>query len=320
MPVSVVIPAYNAERFIGEALESVRAQTVRPSEVIVVDDGSTDATARIAAEWGARVIRQPNGRAAAARNTGISASASEWVAFLDADDLWTADKLEAQCEVVRTQPQVGFVFTDHAQFDAEGVKVPSMFHWRPNYQAIRRQEVSPGISIFDTDSLVEGFLEGNFLVPSTWLVRRSVLDEAGPLDPALGGYCEDREYCLRLLCVTSAAAVERPLMRLRLRPGSVSSNAASMHLGRAMVAERVLAHPERYPPRSLAHARENRALELKRAGRQFLMDGRCWAARAVLLRSLQARPSVRTLVLLALALAGKRTCRRVLASREPHAR
>jgi glycosyltransferase involved in cell wall biosynthesis len=93
--VAVVIPAYNAGQFIGEALDSVSAQTARPSEVIVVDDGSTDRTAAVARSRGVTLLTQPNRGVAAARNLAIRATGQHWIAFLDADDVWEPGKLEA---------------------------------------------------------------------------------------------------------------------------------------------------------------------------------------------------------------------------------
>ena len=98
--VSVVIPAYNMEKYIGRAIDSVLAQTRQPDEIIVVDDGSTDNTADVIKSYGSRVhyIRQENGGASVARNTGIEAAKSEWIAFLDADDEWLPEKLQLQIE------------------------------------------------------------------------------------------------------------------------------------------------------------------------------------------------------------------------------
>src|SRR5690348_10269988 len=96
--VSVVIPAFNAAEYIGQAIDSVLAQTHQPIEIIVVDDGSTDQTAQIAAAYPApvRVLRKPNGGPASARNMGIAAATGSWIALLDADDRWLANKLERQ--------------------------------------------------------------------------------------------------------------------------------------------------------------------------------------------------------------------------------
>jgi glycosyltransferase involved in cell wall biosynthesis len=96
VPVSVVIPALNAERFIGQAIESVHAQTLKGSEIIVVDNGCTDRTAQIATEMGANVVVEWQRGLSRARNAGIRESTQEWIALLDSDDLWDAEKMERQ--------------------------------------------------------------------------------------------------------------------------------------------------------------------------------------------------------------------------------
>jgi len=99
--VSVVIPAYNAERFISDTIKTVLAQTYEIFEIVVVDDGSSDRTAEVAAGFPrTRVIRQPNSGQSAARNTGIRAASGEWIAFLDHDDLWHPRKTEIQLRCV----------------------------------------------------------------------------------------------------------------------------------------------------------------------------------------------------------------------------
>lgn len=104
--ISVVIPCYNAAAFLRATIESILGQTQPVLEVIVVDDGSTDDSARIAESFGppVRVISQPNQGESAARNRGIEAAAGDWVAFLDADDLWLPTKVERQADVIRSAP------------------------------------------------------------------------------------------------------------------------------------------------------------------------------------------------------------------------
>ena len=107
--ISVVIPAFRAERTIQRAMDSVLAQTKPASEIIVVDDGSPDNQAAIVSQYGPPVIllRQANGKTAVARNTGIERATGDFVAFLDADDYWEPEKLERQLAVFATHPRSG---------------------------------------------------------------------------------------------------------------------------------------------------------------------------------------------------------------------
>ncbi len=104
--ISVIIPVHNGERFLAEAIRSVLAQTLPPNEIIVVDDGSTDASAEVARAFGlpVRVLAQPNLGPAAARNLGVENACGDLLAFLDADDLWLPDKLARQTQVLRADP------------------------------------------------------------------------------------------------------------------------------------------------------------------------------------------------------------------------
>lgn len=119
--VSVVIPMYNAERFIGEALESVRSQTIRPREIIVVDDGSTDRSVAVVEAWDPeiRVLTQANAGAASARQAGSALAKGEMLAFLDADDLWLPDALEVRLAVLEAHPDVHAVYGGVQQFMCE---------------------------------------------------------------------------------------------------------------------------------------------------------------------------------------------------------
>src|SRR5262249_15019068 len=121
--VSVVVPAYNAERTLRETLDSVLGQTLQDFEVLVVDDGSSDATAAVARDAGdprVRVLSVPNGGVARARNLGIQEANGDLIAFLDADDLWRPRKLERQVEALEARPRAGMSFTAALRIDADG--------------------------------------------------------------------------------------------------------------------------------------------------------------------------------------------------------
>ena len=110
---SVIIPAFNCERYLGEAIESALAQTRPPSEIILVDDGSTDGTAAVARRFGdaITVLQQPNGGIGAARNLGIARSNGAFLAFLDADDIWETHKLELQWAAFDADPSMDLCFS-----------------------------------------------------------------------------------------------------------------------------------------------------------------------------------------------------------------
>jgi glycosyltransferase involved in cell wall biosynthesis len=157
--VSVIIPVYNGERFLAEALQSVIEQTYTPSEIIVVDDGSTDGTAAVAQAFPVRYLYQANQGPSAARNAGVQRSSGEIIAFLDADDIWMPEKLAKQLAVLDDDERVGLVFCYQRYFfDTEVVK-PAWF--RPN-----------------------GPPEGEpSYWPSSWVMRRSAWEKIGPLRP-----------------------------------------------------------------------------------------------------------------------------------------
>ena len=296
LPISVIVPAYNAAAFLKEALESVRAQTQPPAEVIVIDNGSRDATPTIAQDAGARLLRLNRPSVSAARNAGIRAASAAWVAFLDADDVWDPDKLASQWRAVEQCPEIGIVITDFTEFDSTGVLSRSFLERRPNYQAIIRREVAPAVMCCDASSFQTHFLRGNFFAPSTVLTRRDLLLEVGLFDERLT-HMEDRELWLRMLPRTVVAVVERPLVHARLHTSNATNDAIKMALGGAMVAECVLANPGKYPTGALDYYRAERPKFYLNAGRFAEESGDLQGARGHYLRSWRAGGGMRPLTL-----------------------
>ncbi len=111
MRISAVIPCYNTAAFVGEAIDSALGQSRPPDEIVVVDDGSTDASADVARGYGERVrlVRQPNGGIGAARNRGLAESSGDWIAFLDADDVWPRDSLAARVAAIEASVSLDYV-------------------------------------------------------------------------------------------------------------------------------------------------------------------------------------------------------------------
>jgi len=116
--ISVIIPVYNGEKYLAEAIESVLAQTCRPIEIIVVDDGSTDRSADVARSFSeaVRYYYQPNSGSGAARNTGVKTARGSLLAFLDADDLWVKEKLSCQMPMLEADPSPDMVFGHVSHF------------------------------------------------------------------------------------------------------------------------------------------------------------------------------------------------------------
>ncbi len=169
----MVIPAYNSERYIGRALESVLGQSYGVSEIIVVDDGSSDGTAEAVRGFGeaVRLIEQENGGASAARNAGIKSASGEWVAFLDADDEWLVDKLAKQVEILEGNPELVWVSGNYYQeLTSEGR--------RGIYTPVEKcREILGGKDYFE--SYFEAFGIGVWGHTDMMVIRRDVLFSAG---------------------------------------------------------------------------------------------------------------------------------------------
>lgn len=227
--VSVIIPAYNAAPFIGEAIASVLAQTHRELDIMVVDDGSTDGTVDVVRRFGARVclLQQRQGGAAVARNAGASATAGEWLAFLDADDAWLPEKLSHQLAVA--DAGTGLVYSDRFNMgEADG--------W-PRIHG----DLFP---ILEGDIFLPLLETGNFITTSTVIVRRDVFRAVGGfcIDPALLP-AEDWDLWLRIAERHCIRACREPLANYRLHAAGVSTNFARMNGARRRVIARAVDLP-----------------------------------------------------------------------------
>lgn len=201
--VSVVLPTYNRAPTLSRAVRSVLAQTFTDLELIVVDDGSTDATSSVLAQFDdprLRVLRQPNAGAAAARNAGIALAQGEWLAFQDSDDEWLLDKvaLQLRCALDR-----GAHWVLGTYVASQG---PTGFLVRPT------ATLAGGPPLRDV-------LDGWPIITPTWLARRASLAAAGGFDARLP-CLEDWDLAFRLAAAGHAAAVEEPVL---VKHGSLDS-------------------------------------------------------------------------------------------------
>ena len=123
MRISCIVPVYNGEKYLSEALDSIFAQSFRAFEVVVIDDGSTDSTPSVAARYaGIKYVRQANAGPSAARNHGIRESSGDLLAFLDADDIWHPGKLERQAERFAARPELDISLTHARNFWSTGLR------------------------------------------------------------------------------------------------------------------------------------------------------------------------------------------------------
>ncbi|WP_026734372.1 glycosyltransferase family 2 protein [Fischerella sp. PCC 9605] len=224
--VSVVIPAYNAMAFLPETLESVLQQTFTDFEVLIVNDGSSDNII----EWASaitdprvKLISQANQRVSSARNTGITNAQGEYIAFLDADDLWEPTKLEKQVRCLDEKPEVGLVYTWTLLVDKENNPTGRIF--------ASHIEGNVWNKLLEDDPISSG---------SSPMVRRSCFDTVGLFDRNLA-YAPDLDMWVRIAFRYPIAVVKEPLLRYRQLPNSFSRNREGMIKDLRQVVEKTFA-------------------------------------------------------------------------------
>jgi glycosyltransferase involved in cell wall biosynthesis len=218
--VSVVIPAFNASKTLAATLRSAAAQTYTALEILIVDDGSSDETAAIARAFCAEdprvtLLCQPNSGVSIARNNGIAAATGEWVAPLDADDLWHPSKIELQVEAALNSPeQPGLVYCWFHNIDEQDRVIGSSEGYEVRGRALDRM-------------MLFNFV-GNGSCP---LIHRQALAAVGGYATSFGdaGGCEDFELQLRLAAKFPIEVVPEYLVGYRIAAGSMSSNHDRMH-------------------------------------------------------------------------------------------
>ena len=222
--VSVVIPCYNQGRFLEEAIASVRAQTYPRVELIVVDDGSTDDTAAVAASLGARCIRQKNRGLAAARNRGAAAAVGEYLVFLDADDRLLPHGLEANMDAFAERPDAALVsgWFRYLTSAEEPLSYPLAENEYHELVGLIPPQIPPERDHY------KALLEDTYwIVVTSVMYRREVFRAVGGFDDSYL-FCEDYELYLRLLRSYPMAAHRVPIFEYRRYPGTMSRDWAQM--------------------------------------------------------------------------------------------
>jgi glycosyltransferase involved in cell wall biosynthesis len=259
LPVSVVIPAYNADRFIATTLDSVLAQTFTAFEVIVVNDGSTDRTQAIVEAYvqrddRIRLINQPNQGISATRQRGQAAAQGDFIAFLDADDLWLPQNLETHLRHFAAQPKLGISFGRVEFMELDGTPTGK-------YSTGRMQQVDPA----------HLFYENLLTTTSNAIVRRSVFEQVGSFDVDLCG-TEDQEFFLRTRCYGwQVEGVDTVLVRYRITAGGLSSRLDQLEADWLRFSDKVKV----YAPGIVAqHGAKSRAYFLRYIARRSLRVSR----------------------------------------------
>ena len=294
LPVSVIISAYNSERFIADAIRTVHGQSARPREIIVVDDGSQDRTPEIATALGATVLKQGNAGSSAARNAGTRAASAPWVAYLDVDDLWTPEKLDLQWQALQAAPGAGFSFCEYATFDESGVIIPDYLASNAEYAGVQGRLVGPSMVYASRERLAQQLMLANFMLPSSLVVRRDLILEIGGFDETLRRV-EDYDLFLRLLAVADAIVVERRALFYREHSASKSAAWHASLLGKNAVGERIAKNPHLYPAGAAAHFASHRVKNINAAAEHLLRNQRYREARETALTGLVEAPSLRGL-------------------------
>jgi glycosyltransferase involved in cell wall biosynthesis len=249
--VSVIIPVYNGAKFIAQTLDSILAQTVLPTEIIVVNDGSTDESSPILREYGSSIIliETPNPGVCASRNLGASLATSNWLAFCDQDDLWLPTKLEAQLRLANECPELDFILTDFADV-AEGIVgnrshlsyAPTGF-WTPEQHEsgfVVRESVTGKLTVFQP------------CITSTPIIKSRLFHGVGGFDLEANRFTTE-DTCLHIRCLSSVpfGVIPKVLMHYRRHANQVSTDNLKQLRNTVLVWDYIIAnYPQAQPYRS----------------------------------------------------------------------
>lgn len=241
--ISVVVPTYNRAALLPVTLDAILAQTLRPQEVIVVDDGSTDDTAAVLARYGRRlrVLRVPNGGDLKARNAGLAEATGDLVAFCDSDDLWKPGFLAGMLRMWQTEPALRVAFSDFTIIRDGVWQEARKFADAPEGFWDGLRSLGPSMSVFDTP-VVDRLLQFQPFFPSCMMVDRRFMVKAGGWDTSVGRRVGcDLATILRMAEHAPFGILQQPMVGIRKHAGNHSADVQAMNLGDAWILEHVLA-------------------------------------------------------------------------------
>lgn len=279
--VSVVVPCFNQGHYLGQALESILAQTLSEWDAIVVDDGSTDDTATVARSYRDPRIRysyQDNRGLSGARNAGINSTGGRYLTFLDADDEWEPDFLGSCLASLDESGDAPGVYTLNSYIDADGEVIGQSNRLAEGQTAFRQQ-----------------LLRGGIFPPCAAVIRREVLRATGLFDEGLAGRgLEDWDLWLRLSEHGYMIAIPQAFARYRVYPGSMSMDADIMETNRLAVLNKHFGPPSGDPEEWVEEKRYAYGFGYLAAAQSFMEQRRRDECRAALDKSVRAWPGILT--------------------------
>ncbi len=231
--VSVVIPAYNAERTVLQTVESVQNQTLSNIEIIVINDGSHDRTVELIQgikDERIKIFSYENGGLPVARNRGISQATGEFISFIDADDMWTPDKLELQLAALQQHPEAGVAYS-----------------WTSYFIDGQEESIFPYHPVFFEGNVYNKLLVNNFVASgSNILVHKKAIKSVGEFEPTLKS-CEDWDFYIRLAAKWHFVVVPKYQILYRQSSNAMTSKVEVMEKEALRVIERAYqAAPQEY--------------------------------------------------------------------------
>lgn len=245
--ISVVVPTYNRAGLIGETIDSILSQSYKPREIIVVDDGSTDATESVVARYqhAVKYLRILNSGECRARNVGVDATSSDWIAFCDSDDLWHPDKLLIQANLLAAATDVKYSFTNFKTV-VDGVwSTATKFDTSPpGYWDMPRQQIGSHGYIVE-NPICERLLVHQPIFPSTLMMHRSFFEFVGRWCEPLGHTPSvDLEFHFRCTAHARIGVVTTPVVGIRKHDGNISGDNTKMTIGEIVIRRYLLEHNE----------------------------------------------------------------------------
>jgi len=255
--ISVIIPTYNHANYLKHAIDSVLDQTYPNIEIVIVDDGSTDNTDQVVAEYGDAVvcIKQNNQGLSAARNTGIRAATGDYIALLDADDTWLPSYLVTVAACLDSDPDLGAVHSGFYFVDEHGDRLPQL-----------------GMDTVPDDQMYDRLLDGEFFIPSSVLTRRACFSSVGLFDEQLRA-SEDWDMWLRVAHDYRFAGISEPLVNYRIHGKNMSADPEYMLQYQLLVVNKLFGSPGDCTETGLSECKKAYAAVYRYAAQGFFGRG-----------------------------------------------